>query len=72
VGQDRLNDMRIVGDPKLIGDCQEQGVSLCDGLVCLELLDQQVGLGGIAAPEDRARPLVDKADLILLLTPRPK
>jgi hypothetical protein len=33
------------------------------------LLDENVRLGGIAATEDRACLLVDKADLVLLLSP---
>src|SRR6476661_1325621 len=67
VSQDRLNDMRIVRDAKLIRDCQEQRVSLRDGLIRLELLDQGFRLGGIAAAEDRASLLVDKSHLVLLL-----
>jgi len=72
VGQDRLGDVRVVGDAKLVGDRQEQSVGLRDGLVCLELFDKNVWLGGIAATEDRACLFVDKADLVLSSPPRPK
>src|SRR6185437_1620660 len=72
IGQDRLNDMRIVGDAKLVRHSQQEGVGICDGFVRPELLDENVRLGSIAATENRARLLVDKADLISLLTPTAK
>ena len=59
--------MRVVGDPKLVRDCQKQRVGLRDPLVLLELAHQTVRLGRIASPEDRARLLVDEADLVPLL-----
>src|SRR6202034_4632050 len=67
VGQDRLDDMRIVGDPKLVRHGQKKGVGLRDGLVSSELIDESVGLGSIAAAEDRSRLFVDKANLIPVL-----
>ena len=69
MGQDRLDDMGVVGDAELVRDGQEQRVGLGDGLVLLELLDQNIRLGGIAAAEDRPCLLVDKADLVLVLAP---
>ena len=70
VGQNRLDDMRVVGDAQLVGDGQQQRVGLGDGLVLLELLDQDIRLGGIAAAEDRPGLLVDEADLVLILAAR--
>src|SRR6185437_2419738 len=37
------------------------------GFIGLELFDQRVRLGGVAAAEDRARPRIDEADLVLVL-----
>src|SRR5690349_15538352 len=65
LGQDRLDDMGIVGDAELVGDGEEQRIGLSDRFVLLELLDEHLGLRGIAASEDRARPLVDETDLVL-------
>src|ERR1700742_3501949 len=64
--------MRIVGDAKLVRNGQKEGVGLCDGFVRLELFDENVWLGGIAATEDRACLLVNKTDLVHLLTPPAK
>ena len=52
--QDRLDDMRVVVDAELVGHRQQQRVGLGDGLVLLELLDEHVRLGGVAAAEDGA------------------
>jgi len=65
VRQDRLDHVRIVGDAQLIGDREQQRIGLGDGLILLELLDQNLRLGGVAAAEDRARVGVDEADLVL-------
>jgi len=54
VGQDLLDNMGVIVDAQLIGDRQEQRVGLCNALVLLELLDEDIRLGGIAASEDRA------------------
>src|SRR3954447_13548036 len=59
VRQDRLDHVRIVGDAQLIGDREQQRIGLGDGLILLELLDQNVWLGGVAPAEDRARVGVD-------------
>jgi hypothetical protein len=64
MGQDRLDDMRIVGDAQLVGDRQQQRIGFRDRLVLLELLDEDVRLGRIAPTEDGSRLLVDEADLI--------
>src|SRR5689334_17140690 len=65
--QDALNDVGAVVDAELVWDGQQEGVRLGDGLVGAELLDEDVGLGGIAAAEDGAGPLAEEADLVLLL-----
>ena len=64
--------MGVVVDAELVRDGQEQRVGRGDGLVRRELLDQHVGLGGVAAAEDGAGVLVDVADLVLLASVRPK
>jgi hypothetical protein len=66
VGQDRLDDMGIVSHAQLVRHRQQQRVGLCNGLVLLELLDQDIRLGGVATTEDCAGLLVDKADLVLV------
>ena len=65
MGQDRLDHMGIIGDAELVRNGQKEGVGLRDGFVCLELLDENVWLGGVAATEDRACLLIDKTDLVL-------
>jgi hypothetical protein len=65
MGQDRLDDMRIIGDAQLVRDRQQQRIGFRDRLVLLELLDEDVRLGRIAPTEDGSRLLVDEADLIL-------
>ena len=70
--KDRLDDMRAICDPQLIGDGQKQRVGLRDGLVLSELLDEAVRFGGVAAAEDRPSLLVDKADLVLFLAVAPE
>ena len=53
VGQDRFDHMGVVVDAELVGDGQQQRVGLGDRFVLLQLLDQDIGLGGVAAAEDR-------------------
>ncbi len=67
VSQDGFDHVGVVGDAELIGHGQQQGVGLGDGFVRLELFDQCIRLGGVAAAEDRPRPLVDEPDLVLAL-----
>src|SRR5271170_627434 len=67
MGQDRPDDMGIVGDAELVRNGQKEGVGLRDGLVSSELIDENVWLGGIAAAKDRSCLLVDEANLIVLL-----
>src|SRR6185437_10076418 len=65
LGQDRLDDMGVVGDPELIGYGEQQRIGLGDGLVLFQLLDQDGRLGGVAAAEHGARIGFDIAELIL-------
>ena len=52
--QDRLDDVGVVVDAELVRHGQQQGIGFGDRLVLLELLDQLIRLGGIAAAEDGA------------------
>ncbi len=54
----------LYSTPSWLGTVSSSVSAACDGLVLLELLDEHVGLGGVAAAEDRARVLVDDADLV--------
>jgi hypothetical protein len=72
VGQDRLEDVRIVGDAELVGHGQQQCIGLGDGVVLLELFDQGIRLGGVAAAEDRARVRVDESDLVVTVARAPE
>src|ERR1700684_2397365 len=71
VRENRLDNMRIIGDTELIRERQEQRVGLGDGLVAPELLSQDVRLSGIAATEDGPCLLVDEAHLVLFLASAP-
>src|SRR6185437_4401228 len=66
VGQDRLDHVRVIGHAQLIWHREQQRVRLGDRLILPELLDEGIRFGGVAAPKDRARLLVDEADLIAL------
>ena len=55
MGQDRLEDVRIVGDAELVGHGQEESVGFGNGFIRPELLDEYVRVGRVAAAEDRAR-----------------
>jgi hypothetical protein len=65
--EDRLDDVGVVVNAELIGHGQEQRVGLGDGFVLLELRDENVRLGGVAAAENGARVCVEKTDLVPLL-----
>jgi hypothetical protein len=52
VGENRFDNMCIVGDTQLVRDGQQQRVGLGDGLILLELLDEDVGRGGVAPTKD--------------------
>jgi hypothetical protein len=65
--EDALDHVRVVVDPQRVGHCQQQRVGGCDRLVCGQLLDEDVGLGGVRAAEDRSRVRVDVADLIAIV-----
>ena len=44
--------MGVVVDAQLVGDGQEERIGLCNSFVLLQLLDEYVGLGGVAAAEN--------------------
>jgi len=69
--KDRLDDVGVVVDAELIRDGQEQRVSLCDGFIFRELLDEDVWLGSIAAAKNGSCVVAEEADsvLVLVLTP---
>src|SRR5580698_2795765 len=58
--------MRVVRNPELIWDGQQQRVGFRDGLVFPELFDENLGLGRVAAPENRPRIFVEEADFVFL------
>ena len=64
--------MRVVVDPELIGDSQQQRIGLGDGLVRLQLLDQPVRFVGVAAAENGPRSFVDESDLVLAFAAVPE
>ena len=72
MGQKCFDHMRIVGNAQLVRDGPQQRVGLGDGLVLLELFDQGIRLGGVAAAEDRARVRVDESDLVVTSARAPK
>ena len=51
VFQDRLDDVGVVIDAELIGHSEQQRVGFSDGFVLLELRNEGVRLGGVAAAE---------------------
>ena len=67
VREDRLDDVGVVVDAKLVGHGEQQRVGLGDRFVFLELLDQHIGLGGVAAAENRPRVVAQEADLVFAL-----
>src|SRR5690348_6432548 len=67
VGQDGFDHVRVVVDAELIGNGHQQSVGLGYRLVALQLLDEDVGLGRIAASEGRAGAWVDESDLVLIV-----
>ncbi len=70
--EDRLDDVGVVVDTKLIRDGQEQCVSLCDSFVFRELLDEEVRLGGVAAAENGAPVVAEEADAVFVLAVAPE
>src|ERR1017187_9387750 len=62
--QNCLDDVGVVVDAELVGHGQEQRVGLGDGLILLQLIDQHVRLGGVAAAEDGAVGAAEEADLV--------
>ena len=68
MGEDRLDDMRVVIDTELVRDGQEQRVSVSDRLVFPELLDEYVRFGCIA-PTEMARVFSEVADGVLAFLP---
>ena len=65
--EDRLDDVSVVVDPELIGNGEEQRVCFGDGLVHLELRDEGIWLGGVAAAEDGTLAFTEHTDLVALL-----
>jgi len=71
VGEDGVDDVGVVVDAELVGHGEQQRVGGCGRLVFLELLDQYIGLGGVAATEDSLGPGVDESGLVsVLATPK--
>src|SRR5271169_2772760 len=66
--EDRLDDVDVVVDTKLIRDSQEQRVSLSDRFVSGELFNEDIGLGGVAAAKNGPRVVAKQADRIVVLT----
>ena len=67
--KDRLDDVGVIVDTKLIRDGQEQCVSLCDSFVFRELLDENVRLGGVAAAKNGSCAVAEEADSVVVLVP---
>src|ERR1039458_2094739 len=67
--KDRLDDVGVIVDTKLIRDGQEQCVSLCDSFVVGELLDEDVRRGGVAADKNGSCVVAEEADSVLVLVP---
>ena len=66
-GQNRLHDMRVVGNTQLVRDGEQQRVGLRDRFVFPQLFDENIGLSGVAAAEDRPCVLVKETDLVLFV-----
>src|ERR1700733_1350745 len=67
VFENRLDDVGVVIHAELIGDGQQQRIRLGDGFVLLELFDQRIRLGRIAAAKNGAFVAAEIADGIALL-----
>ena len=65
--QDHLDHVRVVGDAELVGDGEQHRVGLGDGLVLGQLLDESIGLVGVAAAEDRPPFRLDVAEVVRVL-----
>ena len=70
--EDRLDDVGVVVHAELVRHGEEQRVGLGDAFVLLELLDQDVRLGGVAAAENGALRFAEHADLVALLAAAPE
>jgi len=70
VNKDRLYQVCVVGDAELVGDGDQNGVGFGDRLVLAKLFHQNVGLGDVAAAEDRPARLAEEADLVGILAAR--
>src|SRR5271169_5605660 len=70
--KDRLDDVGVIVDTELIRDSQEQCVSLCDGFVFCELLDEGIRLGGVAAAKNGSCVVAEEADGVIGLIPVPE
>ena len=58
-----LQDVEVEDNAELTGDGEHEGVGGMERLVPGELLDEDVGLGGVSAPKGRLQ-AVDDADLV--------
>jgi hypothetical protein len=67
VPQDALDGVGVVVDAELVRNGEQDRVGRGDGRVRRQLPDENLGLGGVGAAEDRSRVLVDVADLVVLL-----
>ena len=52
MGQDGLDDVRVVENAELIGDGQQQRIGFGNGFILPELLNEDVRFGSIVAAED--------------------
>jgi hypothetical protein len=67
--EDRLDDVGVIVDTKLIGDGQKQRVGQCDGFIVPELLNEDVRLGGVAAAKNGSGVVTKEADGVIVLVP---
>jgi len=70
--ENRLDDVGVIVDTKLIRDGQKQCVSLCDGFVFRELLDEDVRLGGVAAAKNGSGVVAEEADRVIVALAAPE
>ena len=70
--EDRLDDVGVVIDAELVGHREQERIGFGDGLVFLELFNESVRLGGIAAAEHGAPVVAEEADRVFGLAVAPK
>src|SRR6187399_1245121 len=69
---DALDDVGVVLDAELARHGEQKRVGGGDRLVLRELLDEGVGLARVGTTEDRARALVDVADVVAVAAAAPE